>query len=1107
MSESPFSRPTRIAALAGVLGFILLMLAGFGGGSALWLGGLAHPLLALAISWSGGTRRMPNGMKALAREFGALLLLWGSGLGGGALLLGWPTQALSNSGSLSAALGLSAAAGVLLLLLWRIWPFWQSMERDNSALRAMWRRLPRQDASAARGLGAAIVIAVCLAGILVLVKPGLVSEALRWRLAAAGAVWAPVLHWALQKIKPPLEATAALDFLVAMPEPDTAIILDGADMEGLIGAGDLDLQLYAAARNGRVEQALQLIEAGADMQARPAADSRDQRSLMVLASILPDLRLLRTILAHGADLNDPSQGMTPLLAATRDSWHGRPEAVMTLLTNGANPRLADAEGNTPLHHASRSTDPSVAALLLDAEADIDALNYDGQSALAIACSVGNWRLAKFLLERGATAEPAGGRPALLAAASTEDDDPAGVQLLLRHKARIGAVNRDQHTALHEAARAGHPEITSVLLAAGANPNARDNSASTPWLLAARKGQIKVLERLRSHRADTEAVDSTGRNALIQACMGDAATPELVQYLLDQGVSADTPDLMGKRAVDLAASAGRWTVVTMLDPEYALPAVVTDIPAAPAQASDTRPPLELLREGLETGRYEGLESLAKLCAPGELGRLLHEPDYSSKPRVIEWLLRHGADAGVRDSGKNTPMFLLLSRGADALPALCTLLNHAVSPAGMGGLARFMAACMQHGQDSSELERFALELLERGADPFATSAAGESPLSLAVGLTWLNLQNRLLEIGVNREAANGQGMTPLHLATVLGREASLKSLILHGASPDARTTDGQTSLGVALALGRRDLADWLNWSRWQLPRRRLRASDVPGAAKLGDTGAVRRLLDLGFPVDSTDTQGCTALLRAAGGGHLEIVRLLLERGADPQRPASSGATPLSAAVSKRQPEIVTALLGAGADPEYRLPGGVTVLMLAAALGLPDIIARLVAAGADVEVGDARGLMPLHCATLYGFGSNDKPRLMALLDTLLLAGADPDASSTAGVSPLLLLLGSGAEPGAQCDEAVVLAGVERLLEESISLERQDARGFGPLHLAALHGFSNVIRRLLRAGADPALRDTLNRTPREIAIMRGFVDVASEFDASSPYRGGQRYLREPGE
>jgi len=277
-------------------------------------------------------------------------------------------------------------------------------------------------------------------------------------------------------------------------------------------------------------------------------------------------------------------------------------------------------------------------------------------------------------------------------------------------------------------------------------------------------------------------------------------------------------------------------------------------------------------------------------------------------------------------------------------------------------------------------------------------------------------------------------------------------------------------------------------------------------VGDADAVRRLLDLGFAVDSPDTQGCTALLRAAGGGHRAAVELLLARGADPQRPANTGATPLSAAVSMRQADIVALLLQAGAALEHRLPGGVTVLMLAAALGLPDIVARLLTAGANVHAGDAQGLTPLHCAALYGFTSRDKPRLVALFDTLLLSGAEPDQVAAGSVTPLLLLLGARAEPGTACDEEVVLAGVERLLDEEVSLETQEPRGFGPLHLAALHGLLRVVQRLLRAGADPDLRDALNRTPREIAVMRGFVDVAGEFVPVAPGASMARFLREPG-
>jgi len=277
--------------------------------------------------------------------------------------------------------------------------------------------------------------------------------------------------------------------------------------------------------------------------------------------------------------------------------------------------------------------------------------------------------------------------------------------------------------------------------------------------------------------------------------------------------------------------------------------------------------------------------------------------------------------------------------------------------------------------------------------------------------------------------------------------------------------------------------------------------------GDVDAVRRLIDLGLPIESVDSQGCTALLRAAGGGHLPVVELLLVRGADPQHAAASGATPLSAAVSMRQIDIVGALLDAGAHLEHRLPGGVTVLMLASALGMPDIAARLLTAGADIHASDAQQLAPLHCAALYGFAARDRSRLLALLDTLLLSGAEPDQRAAGSLSPLLLLLGARAEPGSACEELVVLAGVERLLDEDVALDVRDPRGFGPLHLAALHGLPMLVQELMRAGADPELRDTLNRTPRDIAVMRGFIDVAAAFEPAQPGVSSMaRFLRDKG-
>ena len=1085
--------------IALALGIALAALTAFGGATALVGALLAQPLLALAVSWWRGTRLRASGA-VLRVETAALLALWALGFATSALLVAWPLSSLRQSGSLLAALGLSAAVGAVVIGLWRTWPLWQGLEREGGGLAAHWQGLPERDIHAWHGLAVAALVALAIGLGGALAWPGIVSAGLHAVAGVAYALLLPILHWALQR------SSVARALPVVVMAPATPVGNHFAEAATPAVDDDLDAALFAAARAGRVERALELLDAGADPRAVPT-DPRDQRSLATLAAVLPDLRLLRALIAHGIDLNQAQAGMTPLLAATRDSWHGRPDAVTTLLANGADPRTADSEGNTPLHHAARSSDPGVAALLRDAAAETDALNAEGITPLGVACVAGNWRLAKFLLERGAKAEPQGGQPVLLAAAATEEDDPVGVQLLLKHKAKVDTRDSLGRSALHQAAHAGHVEIMATLLAAGADVHGRDDAGRTPWLEAARGGHVAALEALAVAGAGAGDEDNEARNALMLACTGESVPVPLVRRLLELGVDPDHADQQGRRAVDLAAEAGRWAIVSALDPDYALPSAVAE--NEEDQSPPDRAPLGLVRDGLYADRHDGLEALAKLCSAAELGSLLHDPGIVASPARLEWLLRKGADAEVRDGVSDVPLFALLSRGPEAVPVLRVLLRHGVSPAGAGGLTRFLSASL-HGNSSiaqsvADAEAFALELLERGGDPFAASRTDDPPLSLAVRLGWTRLLDRLLDLGVDREARDGHGMSALHLATALGREAVLKQLIAKGASPHARAADGQTPLGVALASGRRDLADWLDWRGWPLPRRVLRPADLPSAAMAGDADAVRRLLDLGFAVDSPDAQGCTALLRAAGGGHRATVDLLLQRGADPQHAANTGATPLSAAVSMRQADIVNDLLAAGAQIEHRLPGGVTVLMLAAALGLPDIAARLLTAGANVHASDAQGLTPLHCAALFGFIARDKPRLVALFDTLLLAGAEPENIAAGAVTPLLLLLGARAEPGTACDEEVVLAALERLLDEEVSLDVQDPRGFGPLHLAALHGLLRVVQRLLRTGADPDLRDALNRTPREVAVMRGFVDVAAEFSPAVPGASMARFLREP--
>lgn len=116
-----------------------------------------------------------------------------------------------------------------------------------------------------------------------------------------------------------------------------------------------------------------------------------------------------------------------------------------------------------------------------------------------------------------------GNTALMMAAFKRNK--AAVDKLL---ARGAAVNRPGWSPLHYAAAGGDPDITALLVARGANINARAVAGITPLMMAAREGQEDAVMVLLRAGADATLVDSAGANALQLAEKADK--PRIVQAL-------------------------------------------------------------------------------------------------------------------------------------------------------------------------------------------------------------------------------------------------------------------------------------------------------------------------------------------------------------------------------------------------------------------------------------------------------------------------------------------------------------------------------------------------------------------------------------------------
>ena len=110
------------------------------------------------------------------------------------------------------------------------------------------------------------------------------------------------------------------------------------------------------------------------------------------------------------------------------------------------------------------------------------------------------------------------------------------------------------------------------------------------------------------------------------------------------------------------------------------------------------------------------------------------------------------------------------------------------------------------------------------------------------------------------------------------------------------------------------------------------------------------------------GCTALYRAAMGGHRDVTWLLLDHGADPCQPSHSATTPLMAAAGAGSLGVIRLLLFALQEkPRFAEAldaqdgRGRTALWHAAAGGHTAVVALLLSRGADPMLPDAEGRLP--------------------------------------------------------------------------------------------------------------------------------------------------------
>jgi quinoprotein dehydrogenase-associated probable ABC transporter substrate-binding protein len=234
-----------------------------------------------------------------------------------------------------------------------------------------------------------------------------------------------------------------------------------------------------------------------------------------------------------------------------------------------------------------------------------------------------------------------------------------------------------------------------------------------------------------------------------------------------------------------------------------------------------------------------------------------------------------------------------------------------------------------ESAAETAKFKAKRMAELKKWLAEGANPDDELNNAIVAKDVDRVNYLLSHGAHLNSIDGQGFTPLISAVRYGFVPVVGALL------DAKGSDANFA----------DRNGWtpLMWAAW------------------GDNAdMLNLLLKHGAKLETTDTDGLTAMAIASQNAKIKSAMTLLAAGADVNAPvAKGGYTPLMLASISGSSELAGALIEHGAKVNATNTGGVTALMIAAAGNRSTVVTLLLKSGADVNARSEDGRTALTIA----------------------------------------------------------------------------------------------------------------------------------------------------
>ena len=669
-----------------------------------------------------------------------------------------------------------------------------------------------------------------------------------------------------------------------------------------------------------------------------------------------------------------------------------------MLARNVNSRFDD--GQTPLHLAAIYGHNAIAKYLLENNADTTVQDSSGATPLHEAVRYGNVEIAKALLNSGANVnarDNLGKTPVMLIL--PKDKTAEIYKLLIAHRADLTQKDMFGDTVLHTASMLNVGASTfGILIDGGADVDARNKEGVTPLAIAVQKNDLETVRLLTAAGADIHTQDTNGNSPLSIALAGTSEMLEAVvnetnagftdsngntplhlalicdaplskiQYIISLMKDVNTRNKDGNSALFLSILKNRQKVGELLLAKNA------DIFST---NTNNNSPLRLALKYGGSVQDWLITSKTIKQQDGTGNTVLHYAAEWQYKDAINGLVMKGADISAKNANGETPLFSAVKTNNPAI--IQTVVDCGADIKARDNLGSTAMHTAVRWDAPASIDK----LLALGINVNAQNTAGKSPLAEAVVAGKFEIAKKLLASGADPNTSDSNGVTVLMDAIRGCSKDSVQLLLSYGANPNVQEVNGRNAYHEAAFMGEKEIIKLIRKAGGN-PLSRDKQGTTPFSIVLkkdisvirevlgnnytitdsdgntpvhivvkskASTQLLQVLIEEGYPVDTRNADGYTALNYAIENNDVKTAVVLLENGANPfQMIDKKGKNGISIALDKKNKSMISNIVKyAGKMTDTQ---GNTILHYAAKTSDDEMVKTLISYGIDKSIKNVSG-----------------------------------------------------------------------------------------------------------------------------------------------------------